>query len=97
MHALTLQIVVDALFKTDIASDTEQIADGMKMLGDALNVQSKSPALAMAPDGMPHPVLRRKRDAVARLNPIVYRLIRERRASGQDKGDLLSVLLSATA
>ena len=44
---------------------------------------------------MPFPVLRRKRDAVAHLNPIIYRLIRERQASGEDKGDLLSVLLFA--
>jgi cytochrome P450 len=95
MHALTLKIVVDALFKSDISSDTEQIADGMDMLGDALNIQSKSPVLAMLPEAMPFQVLRRKRDAVARLNPIIFRLIRERQASGEDKGDLLSVLLFA--
>lgn len=96
MHALTLKIVVDALFQTDITRDTEQIAEGMQMLGDALNAQSKSPALAMLPEALPHPILRRKRDAVAHINPIIYRLIRERRASGEDRGDLLSVLLFAT-
>jgi cytochrome P450 len=95
MHALTLNIVVDALFKTDISSDTEQIAEGMDLLGDALNIQSKSPLLAMLPESLPFPVLRRKRDAVAHLNPIIYRLIRERQSSGEDKGDLLSVLLFA--
>src|SRR5207253_5401842 len=95
MHALTLKIVVDALFKTDISHDTEQIAVGMQMLGDALNVQSKSPLLAMLPDSVPHPVLRRKREAVAHINPIIYRLIDERRVSGEDNGDLLSVLLFA--
>ncbi len=95
MHALTLKIVVDALFKTDISSDTEQIAEGMQMLGDALNAQSKSPMLAMLPDSLPHPVFRRKRAAVAHINPIIYRLIDERRTSGEDKGDLLSVLLFA--
>jgi cytochrome P450 len=95
MRALTLQIVVDALFKTDISSNTEQIGEGMQMLGESLNDQSKSPALAMLPENFPHKVLRRKRDAVAHINPIIYRLIKERRANGEDKGDLLSVLLFA--
>ena len=96
MHALTLKIVVDALFQTDISRDTEHIAAGMQLLGDALNVQSKSLVLALLPEAFPHPVLRRKRAAVAHINPILYRLIQERRASGEDKGDLLSVLLFAT-
>jgi cytochrome P450 len=33
------------------------------------------------------------RAAIARLNETIYRMIRERRASGVDKGDLLSMLL----
>jgi cytochrome P450 len=93
MHTLTLKIVVDALFKTDISGDTQQIAEGMQKLGEALNAQAKSPILAMMPDSLPLPILRRKREAVALLDSIIYRLIRERQASGEDIGDLLSVML----
>lgn len=95
LHALTLKIVVDALFKTDISGDTEQIAMGMKLLGDALQKQSSSPILALLPESLPLPLMRQKRHAVALINPIIYRLIRERGSRGEDLGDLLSVLLFA--
>jgi cytochrome P450 len=41
------------------------------------------------------PKLRRARLARGRLDAIIYRMIAERRASGRDHGDLLSMLLSA--
>jgi cytochrome P450 len=47
------------------------------------------------PDWLPLPEKRRKRWAMQRLNETVRRFIRERRESGQDKGDLLSMLLLA--
>lgn len=96
MRALTLRIVVDALFKADISDDTEAIARGMQLLGEALAVQSRSPLLAFLPDSFPLPILRRKREAVALMNPVIYRLIRERKAEGEEREDLLSVLLFAT-
>ena len=36
----------------------------------------------------------RIRRAIARLDAIVYRIIRERRAAGGDRGDVLSMLLA---
>ena len=44
---------------------------------------------------LPVPKLRRARMARARLDAIIYRMIAERRASGRDRGDLLSMLLPA--
>jgi cytochrome P450 len=44
---------------------------------------------------LPLPHIRRSREARARLDAIIYGLIRERRASGGDRGDLLSMLLLA--
>src|SRR5262249_61441048 len=41
------------------------------------------------------PRMRRARVARARLDAIIYRLIADRRASGRDHGDLLSMLLAA--
>ena len=44
---------------------------------------------------MPIPKLRRAKAARARLDAIIYDMIAERRASGRDHGDLLSMLLTA--
>jgi cytochrome P450 len=44
---------------------------------------------------LPLPPVRRFRKARERLDKIVYRMIAERRASGHDSGDLLSMLLLA--
>ena len=44
---------------------------------------------------LPVPKLRRARMARAALDAIIYGMIAERRASGRDRGDLLSMLLAA--
>jgi len=44
---------------------------------------------------LPVPKLRRARMARARLDSIIYQMIAERRTSGRDHGDLLSMLLAA--
>jgi cytochrome P450 len=44
---------------------------------------------------LPVPKLRRARMARVRLDAIIYRMIADRRASGRDHGDLLSMLLAA--
>jgi cytochrome P450 len=46
-------------------------------------------------DRLPVPKLRRARMARVRLDAIIYRMIADRRASGRDHGDLLSMLLAA--
>jgi cytochrome P450 len=93
MRAMTLRVVVDALFNTDVRADTEQISKGMQDLGDAIAHQIKAFWLALLPDATPIPLLNRKRAGVAAVNQVIYRLMKERRASGQDRDDLLSVIL----
>lgn len=44
---------------------------------------------------LPLPQLRRFDTAKARLDAIIYRLIEQRRLAGEDRGDLLSMLLLA--
>jgi cytochrome P450 len=51
--------------------------------------------LVELPAWLPTPARRRGRAAVARLDRIVYDIIAARRASGEDRGDLLSTLLHA--
>jgi cytochrome P450 len=98
MHALTLTIIVDALFTTDVSGETAIIAQGMYDLGQAVAAQGRDFALAMMPDWMPHPVMRRKREGVASINRILYRMIQERRSAGEANApnDLMTALLFTT-
>ena len=47
------------------------------------------------PDGIPTPGNVRYRRALRRIDGLVARIITERRRSGEDRGDLLSMLLLA--
>lgn len=59
--------------------------------GDIGTVQSYAIRQLRVPFRLP--MLRKPREALARLNATIYGLIDDRRASGIDKGDLLSMLL----
>ena len=94
MMALTLAIVGRTLFDADIETEAAEI-------GNALTRVLASFNFAMLPfseflQKLPLPVSIRFARARARLDATVYRIIRERRASGVDHGDLLSMLLRAT-
>lgn len=95
MHDLTLQIVVDALFQAKITSAADDIRAAMAELGLAVSEQAMNPLKAMSPEWLPTAVNRRKARASAKLDAIVYPLIEERRRSGVDTGDLLSMFLLA--
>jgi cytochrome P450 len=95
MHALTLTIVVDALFSTNVADEATVVGDAMHDLAAAVSLQGSSALLTFMPDWMPLPIMRRKRRGVKSINRIVYRVIAERRAAGEAASppDLLSALL----
>ena len=95
MSAATLKVVVEALFHTSVEGEMEQIYLAMNELASIITMQSMNPLLAIIPDAAPIPLMRRKRRASAVLDSIIYRLIRERRASRTDNGDLLSMLVLA--
>lgn len=93
MHALTLVIVVNALFKTDVSGLTERVGKAMNELGTAVGDQSKSILDSILPNWVPTPINRRKQRAVDVINPILYKMITDHRAAGDDQGDLLSALM----
>ena len=95
MRALTLTIIVNALFKTDVSGQTEQVGKAMESLGQAIVEQATSLLKAMIPDWVPTAFNRQKQSGVAAINNIIYDMIAKRRATGLDTGDLLSVLLQA--
>jgi cytochrome P450 len=93
MTRLTLEITAKTLFGADVAGDAADIGAA---LADALaSFDVRISSWFPLPYWVPTPTNRRLVRAVKRLDEIVYRIINERRASGEDKGDLLSMLLHA--
>jgi len=93
MNRLTLSIVGKTLFDADVESQAAEV-------GVALTGVMETFWTTMLPFGdllehLPVPKLRRGRAARAQLDAIIYGMIAERRRSGRDHGDLLSMLLSA--
>ena len=88
---LTLEIVGKTLFDAEVGSDADAVGDAVTVAMECAMSQLSS--LVPIPPFVPTATNRRNRRAVARLDEIVYRIIRERRAQGSDRGDLLSMLL----
>lgn len=84
MNWLAMMIVGATLFGADVGSDAEEIRDALSEILD----QFERSILPTADQ-------QDFEDALGRLDKVVYRIIEERRASGEDRGDLLSMLLLA--
>lgn len=92
MH-LTLQIVAKTLFNADVEDEADEIG---KSLTDVINLFN----YLLLPfsewlEKLPLPQSKRFNNARDTLNSVIYKIINERRKSGEDKGDLLSMLLMA--
>jgi cytochrome P450 len=92
MMQLTLQIVGKTLFGADVTGDARAVGETLRLL---LDLSSDFRKLIFTPKWLPTPRNIRTSLGVRRLEKIVYRIIAERRASGRDTGDLLSMLLAA--
>jgi cytochrome P450 len=93
MPQLTLAVVAKTLFSADVQSEASEI-------GAAMTTVLQMFRLLLMPfseymEKLPLPYVRRFEKARARLDSTIYGLIRERRKSGEDTGDLLSMLLLA--
>ena len=93
MMRLTLAVVGMTLFSADVESEATEIGRALTSVLEMFN-------MLMLPfseylEKLPLPSVRRFERARAVLDETIYRIIRERRASGEDRGDLLSRLLLA--
>jgi len=93
MMRLTLGVVAKTLFSADVASDADEI-------GNALTQVMVLFDMVLMPfsewiEKLPLPSIRRFEKARDFLDKTIYGIIAERRASKEDKGDLLSMLLLA--
>jgi cytochrome P450 len=93
MMRLTLGIVGKTLFDADVVSDAQEVGEAMTVVMDLFNIITV-PFFDLL-QKLQLPQFRRFDEAKLRLDAIIYRLIEERRRSGQDRGDLLSMLLLA--
>ena len=91
MVALTLDIVGRTLFGADVAKEAGDVSEAVDLLLKAWWIVLLVPALnKLRKVRLPIPVLSQVQNAIDNLDDIIYRLIRERRESGEDHGDLLS-------
>ncbi len=92
MH-LTLQIVAKTLFSANVDDTADEIGASMTTLVEMFDYLLLPFSEWL--QKLPLPQTRRFARARATLDSVVYRMINERRASGVDTGDLLSMLLNA--
>ena len=93
MMRLTLAIVAKTLFSTEVDSEADEIGVALTEVFSLFEI-ILMPFLEVL-EKLPLPAVRRFKRARKRLDETIYRLIAERRASGNDAGDLLSMLLLA--
>ena len=93
MMGLTMRIVAATLFGAEVESDVEEVGHWFDVAVVEIARRFKSPL--RLPDFVPTAGNRRYRQAVARLDELVYRLIEERRRSGEERDDLLGRLMAA--
>jgi cytochrome P450 len=91
MH-LTLEIVAKCLFDADVGAWATDVGKAMKV---ALENFSSQRRLIRIPRRVPTPHNIRFEMAARRLDEIVATIIDDRRKSGEDRGDLLSMLVLA--
>lgn len=89
MTRLTLFIVARALFNADVSDDARRVAASMATIQKVMGESWLLPS--WIPDPRQWGANRARRD----LDQVVYRMIAEWRAAGEDRGDLLSMLLLA--
>ncbi len=94
MMRLTLEIAAKTLFGAEVSSEATDVGAAFTTALECLQARISGLQLLL-PDGVPTPTMLRLRRAVRRLDALVYRIIAERRRSGEDRGDLLSLLVQA--
>ena len=93
MMRLTLAIVGKTLFDADVESEASEIGAALTQVMQLFE-RITNPLAALL-DKLPLPSNLRWLKAKQRLDSTIYRIIDEHRASGVDRGDLLSMLLMA--
>ncbi len=93
MTQLTLEIIAKTLFDADVRTDAREAGAALHAAQE--NFLARFQSLLPMPEWVPTPGNLRLRRAMRKLDGLIYRFIEERRASKEEKNDLLSLLLRA--
>jgi cytochrome P450 len=95
MHALTLKIVVDALFSSDATGDLEEVSQAIHDISAGFTAAAASVVMALLPDWFPAPAIRQKVRGAKNFKRILKRIVAERRQLGEANSpkDLLTALM----
>lgn len=93
MMRLTLNIVGKTLFSANVAEEADEVGKAMTDLVELFDYLMLPFSELL--EKLPLPHSRRFKKAKNILDTVIYDIINERRKSGEDKGDLLSMLLMA--
>ena len=91
MTALTLEIVVGALFGTQVSGEVDLVKDNLRFILRSISRWTAS----VVPLQLSWPHHRRYHRARHELERVVQRIITERRQHPEERGDLLSLLMHA--
>ena len=94
MMRLTLTVVGRALFSRDLSGEAATVGEALSFALEHSNKRSLS--VVTAPAHWPLPANLRFKRSLQALDDLVYGMIKERRAVGEEKDDLLSMLLHAS-
>jgi cytochrome P450 len=92
MMALTLNIISRTMFSRDVSGDVQAVR---RLMDIVVTLRLGVLDLLGFPEWLPRRQPKAYRRAVAEFEALVSRFLAERRADGIDRGDLLSMLLSA--
>jgi cytochrome P450 len=93
MMALTLRIVGEALFGTDVRAEIQGVSASFNVISEQSVERFRS--LRLIPPVLPTAYDRAYRRAIRTLREVVARVIAERRKRLEDQGDLLSMFMLA--
>jgi cytochrome P450 len=93
MMRLTLAIAGKTLFGADVEKEADEISQALNVTMQAFNRLTLP--FSNLIERLPLPAVRRFQQAKKRLDATIYRMIEERRRTGEDHGDLLSMLIQA--
>lgn len=91
MTRLTLGIVAKTLFDADVGKEADEIGEAMNVILEMFNLMMYPFAELL--EKLPLPMVKRYEKMRGRLDSTIYKIIEERRRSGVDRQDLLSMLL----
>jgi cytochrome P450 len=93
MTRLTLEIIALAMFGADVGEQAIEVGESVHIMSEWVTQRLNS--IFYLPAAIPTPANMRRNRAMARLDAILYGIIRKRRSSKETGNDLLGILLRA--